>query len=144
MIENLGSLFETNAPAIGHGVNTRGLMGSGIAVLFKNKFPKMHEAYVRLCSENLFNPGETLVYVPHEGPVVYNMASQEFPGADARLELLASSADMAAEHADSLGFERIAIPRIGCGIGGLKWEDVRPVLEGIEKLHDLEFEVWVM
>lgn len=144
MRELLGDLFTSDAPALGHGVNTRGIMGAGIALQFKNRYPEMHEAYVKLCNMELFRPGTTFVYAPKDGSrYVYNMASQEFPGADARLELLEEAATLAGEDAVFRGFDRIAIPRIGCGIGGLDWTDVVPLLEDIEQRTGIEFEVWI-
>ena len=49
MIEKTGNLFDSGYHAIGHGVNCRGIMGAGIAVEFKDRFPKNYQEYVTKC-----------------------------------------------------------------------------------------------
>lgn len=131
-----GDLFSEDVPAIGHGVNTKGAMASGIAVPVRQRFPRMHEEYVELCQAGLFRPGT--VWVAFErGQYVFNIASQEFPGANARLDYLEDAFVDALVEAERLGVEKIALPQIGCGVGGLDWSDVEKVLRS----HTERFEV---
>lgn len=122
-----GDLFQSGAPAIGHGVNTKGLMSSGIAVLFKNKFPRMHENYLLLCEMESFKPGTTWV-VNEDGTLIFNIASQELPGANASYDYLRSALEDGLAKADRLGVRELALPQIGCGVGGLDWALVEPII----------------
>lgn len=141
MIEMTGDIFDTKAQAIGHGVNVLGVMGAGIALQFKTKFPDMYQAYAYACANGGLEPGGVYAYM-YEDLIVYNIASQANPGADARLEWLESGLYSTAEHAWSLGLDLIALPHIGCGIGGLSLTDVAPLLLDIESYTGVEFELW--
>lgn len=143
MIKRKGSLFDTDARAIGHGVNTQGVMGSGIAVEFKNRFPKNFTAYRNACVTGLFRPGEAFVF-PEGSTVVANIASQEKTGKSAKYSyLLTATVDAALSLKDYYGIDTLAIPLIGCGIGGLEWPAVEYILRAVEIIvPNFEFEVW--
>lgn len=138
-----GDLFTSTTGAIGHGVNTRGAMGAGIAVIFKRKYPAMYEEYHDLCRRGELRPGEVFPWRdPNTGLWVYNIASQDRPGPDARLEWLSTGASAALEHAAANDIKTIALPRIGCGIGGLVYEDVEWALRQVERNRESGFEIW--
>jgi len=143
MIKRKGNLFDTTAKAVGHGVNTEGVMGSGIAVEFKNRFPKNYQAYRNACLTGLFQPGEAFVYV-EDGMTIANIASQKHPGPNAAYSwLLTASVDAALNLMDFHHIDTLAIPLIGCGIGGLEWPAVEYVLRAVEIIvPNFEFEVW--
>jgi O-acetyl-ADP-ribose deacetylase (regulator of RNase III) len=143
MIRKKGDLFSTTASAIGHGVNTQGVMGSGIAVLFKEKFPKNYQTYHNACKMRLLLPGETLIF-KEDGRFITNIASQEKTGRNATYNYLMTAAtDAALQLNDVYNIKRLAIPLIGCGIGGLEWEGVEVILKAVEIIvPGFEFEVW--
>jgi O-acetyl-ADP-ribose deacetylase (regulator of RNase III) len=146
MIEKSGDLFTTEQNVIGHGVNVVGVMGAGVAKLVADKFPTVKERYVEACQRHALRPGETqLLVVPTRGEpkLIANMASQINPGPCANLELLDSSVRDAVRQCQNVGHDVMAIPQIGCGIGGLTWDEVEPVLAQIEADTDFTFEVWV-
>jgi O-acetyl-ADP-ribose deacetylase (regulator of RNase III) len=142
MIKKKGDLFTSTAQAIGHGVNCHGVMGSGIAVAFKEKFPRNYVSYRNACQTKMLQPGETIVF--NEGGLfIFNIASQAQPGANATYPFLFSAAYDAAQQAVALGINRLAIPLIGCGIGGLEWKHAEKILLAVEGIFvDFEFEVW--
>lgn len=72
---------------------------------------------------------------------MFNMATQDRPGPRARIEWVKDSAKLVAEFAQVHNIDRVAIPRIGCGIGGLEWADVRLALSAAET-GMFQFEVW--
>lgn len=143
MREFTGNLFGSDATALGHGVNVDGLMGAGIAKQFAALFPTMHMNYRALCNAKLLMPGE--VYV-HTTPnlTIYNIASQDRPGRNARLDWLAEGIDAALSDTSLLGHSALALPRIGCGIGGLSWDDVEPLLAEIEARHSTELHIYTI
>lgn len=139
-----GDLFASSAPALAHGVNIRGFMNAGIAKEFRVRFPEMHAEYQALCRRDGLAAGEVQAWKdPKSGRWVYNLASQDEPGAYARLEWLDTSARAMLAHASHHGVGIVAMPRIGCGIGGLRWRDVERTLSGIaHDSDDVQLEVW--
>lgn len=61
--------------------------------------------------------------------MVYNLATQQQPGADARLGAIATSVAAMLTDAEQHGLPEVGVPHLGAGIGGLLWPDVRQVLE---------------
>lgn len=143
MINKTGDLFDSDAPALGHGVNCAGVMGAGIAKAFREKFPHNYENYRAACKAGQLKPGGVHVNFEH-GVHIINIASQNMPGADASYEWLFESTLRAARGAVKKGLDRIAIPMIGCGIGGLDDQKVVTVLHAVEHIVDykMDFELW--
>lgn len=141
-----GDLFETDLKAIGHGVNLRGIMGGGVAAEVKRRYPRVFETYQRIC---LFKPEEFKLgdVLPasqsSKDPIIFNMATQDLPGADARYEAVYDSAISALALAKSLGIQEIAIPKIASDIGGLEWEEVEYRLHMAEFVNDSNFVVYI-
>lgn len=126
-----GDLFAADdLPGLAHGCNCAGAMGAGIAVEFKRRWPDMYEAYRRLCAEGRFQPGDVFVW---EAPdrVVFNLGTQRTWRTKATLEAIEASLRRTLELAAEKGVARIGVPRIGAGLGGLPWADVRAVLERV-------------
>lgn len=141
LIERKGDLFTSTAAAYAHGVNTAGLMGAGIAVNFKHAYPLMYRVYRHACKTGVLIPGDILAWT--EGNrTVYNIASQDKPGRNARLEWFESGLIAALEMAGRENTDTIAMPRIGCGIGGLDWVDVRDIVEHYAEAQPVDIEVW--
>lgn len=142
-----GDMFTTTANAIGHGCNVKGAMGAGVAGIVARKFPETEKRYSQLCARNGLDGG--MVLVTHETDengdpfFVFNMMTQIWPGADARLELIKAAAANAVSKAIAYDITTIAVPQIGCGIGGLTWDQVEPVLAASER-DGFEWEVWTL
>jgi O-acetyl-ADP-ribose deacetylase (regulator of RNase III) len=138
-----GDLFTTEAPALAHGVNTQGVMG-GIAAQFAARYGGLERDYDYHCFRGGFLPGDIYVWegtVPLE-PTIYNLATQDAPGPNARIEWVAFAlANMATDLRDRR-ITRVAMPRIGCGIGGLTWEQVEPFVATLAEHVDVE--VWTL
>lgn len=122
-----GDLFQLGLPALGHGCNCTGAMGAGIAVEFRRRFPEMYEEYRELCQKGEFQLGDIFVWEA-PGVVVYNLATQPIPRPSATLEAIDTSIRAALADAAGRGLPRLGVPRIGAGLGGLKWADVAEVL----------------
>jgi O-acetyl-ADP-ribose deacetylase (regulator of RNase III) len=133
--ETTGDLFALDVDAIGHGCCMRGVMGAGIAKEFSSRWPEMFYAYKALCRSGDFSLGS---YMRYEVPVdpqtsprlefVYNLCTQVASGADARLDAIDAAVRSALVDAAERRIWSLALPQIGCGIGGLQWPDVRTVL----------------
>lgn len=142
IIHREGDLFESqDLHALAHGCNRQGAMGAGIAVQFKTRWPRMYFAYKRWCQSGHLALGSMFPWPTHwadrrsEGGIwlepdlmIYNCITQDI-GADAVIEAMIESLIVAAIHANKNNITEIGIPEIGCGIGGLKSENLKSVLE---------------
>lgn len=125
-----GDLFELGLPAIGHGVNCRGMMGAGIARIFRDRYPGMYAAYNILCEKDCLPLGCVMIW-KEANVTIYNLATQLFPGAEATLEAVENSVRLAVSNCATAGISALGLPRIGCGIGGLNWPDVKAIMEKV-------------
>ncbi len=131
--EVTGDLFGMDLPAIGHGVNCAGVMGAGIAVEFKRRWPVMYLEYKALCTDERLVPGDIFTWYAGHGVRVYNMATQQRPDGGARLHIIGKCVRAVLEHARQRDLPKVGIPRIGAGLGGLDWDDVRVVLRAVSR-----------
>lgn len=117
-----GDLFESGLPAIAHGVNCRGVMGAGIATQFKARYPDMFESYRRRCLKGHMMPGDIMAWQHGQG-IVFNLATQDKPGADAQPWMITAAVGHMVAEAHyfhrKYNITEIGMPMIGCGIGGL-------------------------
>lgn len=130
-----GDLFDPawGFQAIAHGVNLKGVMGAGVAAECAMRWPKMKSEYVYQCESQRLRLGSTFYYFAEDtSQMIYNIASQEHPGPDARLDALAVGLHSAMWHAgELLGMEKFGVPMIGAGIGGLGEDSVLTVMEQV-------------
>lgn len=130
----IGNLFEYPG-SIAHGCNTKGLMGAGVAKIVANQFPQAHKFYMATCSPyaepcDRFVPGDAQVFLTGvEGRYLVNLATQDHPGANATYWWVMLSMANMFERLRLLNVNEVAIPRIGCGIGGLKWHGVEEAIK---------------
>ena len=121
-----------------HGCNCAGAMGRGIAVQFRKKFPQMYESYRRMCLSGNYNPGDVYDYDYGYGHV-YNLATQQhysIPSKLAKLEYIEASMNKMMLLAEADGVKAIALPKIGAGLGGLNWDEVKQVIEKVAAKHN--------
>ena len=136
-IENgdIFSIEEVNSFA--HGCNCAGSMGHGIAVQFRKKFPEMFEKYRQMCLNGKFLPGDVYDFDYGMGHV-YNLATQLHycvPWQLAKLEHIETSMRKMMLLAEIDKVQRIALPKIGAGHGGLRWQDVKSIIEKVAANH---------
>lgn len=149
--ERTGDMFTSKAQVLVQGVNTKGVMGAGIAKQFREKFPDMYESYRIFCEKGWLNPGdvhtspniEELPYFQRGKPefIIANIASQDLPGPNARLSWLSIGLNSLFFNLSGWNY-LVAIPQIGCGIGGLNWADVKPMIIDYANYYDIDVELW--
>lgn len=125
------SIFEANADVIVNPVNTEGVMGKGLALEFKKRFPDNYKAYAAHCHEGRLAGGSIFATWYSNGPWVVNFATKESWRAPSRLEwiyqgLIALKKFITDRHANV-----VAIPALGCGLGGLDWQSVQTAIEQV-------------
>lgn len=113
--------------AYAHGCNCAGAMGAGIAIEFKRRWPRMFEEYAARCADGRFGLGDVFVWT-EEGHTIFNLGTQIHWRKKAQIPALAKSLAKTLELAAHAGLERIGLPRIGAGLGGLDWTRVKKVI----------------
>lgn len=137
-----GDLFATEGiRAWAQGCNCVGSMDAGVAVAFKKRWPRMFDDYAARCADGRFRLGDVFVWVEGDA-VVYNLAIQEHWKAKAKLAALVRALRKMVELASHAGVERIALPRIGTGLGGLDWARVKKVLAEVGDETTVQLEVF--
>lgn len=134
-----GNLLEADTDALVNTVNTVGVMGKGIALQFKRAFPENYEAYRRACDQKQIRLGEMFVFETGRlAPPRYiiNFPTKDHWRSRSKLEDIEAGLDDLAGVIRERGVRSIAIPPLGCGHGGLAWNQVRPRIE--RALADLE------
>jgi O-acetyl-ADP-ribose deacetylase (regulator of RNase III) len=126
-----GDLFHTSGiRAYAQGVSCAGSMDAGVAVAFKKRWPRMAEEYTARCSDGRFNLGDVFVWTEGD-ETVYTLGIQMHWKDRARLAALTRALSRTVEFAERAGVEKIGLPRIGTGLGGLDWNRVKDVLQKI-------------
>ena len=126
-----GNLFESKMQTLTNTVNTVGIMGVGIAKQFKARFPKMFEDYKKRCQRNLVVTGVPFVWksaAANEGWVL-NFPTKQHWRANSRMEWIEQGLDYLVQRYQNWGIQSLAIPALGCSLGGLRWQEVKPVME---------------
>lgn len=126
-----GDIFRIDGvSSYAHGCNCAGAMGKGIAVQFKSKYPDMYLEYKQLCKENKFCPGDVFDYDYGNGHI-YNLGTQATWRTRAKIEYIEKALIQMLELASGDNVTAIALPAIGAGLGGLKWDDVKAIIETV-------------
>ena len=117
-----------------HGCNCSGVMGKGIAVQFKAKFPNMFKQYNILCKKGEFTLGDVFEYNYGDG-YIFNLGTQLSWRNRAEISAIKQSFEKMLSLASKKGVNKIALPKIGAGLGGLNWLDVKKVIEDIAETY---------
>ena len=128
-----GNLLEAQVEALINTVNTEGVMGKGIALQFKQAFPDMYKAYEKACSSGDVKLGRMHVFDLGGlvgGPRwIINFPTKGHWRSRSKLaDIDAGLADLV-EQIRRLNIHSIALPPLGCGHGGLNWNDVYPRIQ---------------
>lgn len=142
-----GNLLKQNdVDAIVNTVNCVGVMGKGIALQFKNKWPANFREYQAACKAHLVQPGKVLVHDSGglaKPNFIINFPTKDHWKGKSQLSYIKEGlADLIAK-IEHLGIRSIAIPPLGCGNGGLDWSEVRPLIEkAFESVPEVEVRVF--
>lgn len=127
------NLLEADAEALVNTVNTVGVMGKGIALQFKRKFPENFKAYKQACDKEEVEIGRMFVFSFDRltNPrYIINFPTKNHWREESRLEYVREGLDALVGEVRDLKIHSIAVPPLGCGNGGLDWEsEVRPLME---------------
>lgn len=136
-----GDLLKSRMHALVNTVNTVGVMGKGIALAFKRRYPAMFEDYAQRCAH-----GEVKLGHPYpwqvEDHIVVNFPTKEHWRAVSRISDIEAGLEVLERNYKAWGIRSIAVPPLGCGNGQLEWRVVAPVLlKHLERL-DIPVELY--
>lgn len=129
-----GNLLEANTDALVNTVNTVGVMGKGIALMFKEAFPENFEAYEVACKHGHVHVGKMFVTERRQlmGPKwIINFPTKKHWRNSSKIEWIEEGLEDLKRVIVEYGIESVAVPPLGSGNGGLEWEAVRPLIERV-------------
>jgi len=142
IIEIPGNIFESSCQTIVNTVNCVGVMGKGIALEFKYRFPEMYESYVKLCKKRLLKPGFLHLWKKSR-PWILNFPTKYYWMLPSKIEYIELGLKKFAQTYSKKGITSIAFPELGTSSGGLKWEDVKKIMcHHLEPLTNLDVEIY--
>jgi len=131
-----GNLLEADTDALVNTVNTVGVMGKGIALMFKEAFPENFKAYEAACKTNDVRIGRMLVTERKDlmGPKwIINFPTKKHWRQPSKIEWIASGLEDLKRVIVEEKIKSVALPPLGSGNGKLDWQEVRPVIEAALK-----------
>lgn len=141
-----GNLLESDAEALVNTVNTVGVMGKGIALMFKERFPANLEAYARACESKEVNVGKVFVTETGEllGPRwIVNFPTKQHWRSPSKMQWIEDGLKDLREFILKNNVRSIAIPPLGAGNGGLDWNEVLPKIEAaLGDIDEVEIQVY--
>ncbi|MDW5299691.1 MAG: macro domain-containing protein [Sedimentibacter sp.] len=137
-----GDLFSSPAQVLVNTVNTVGVMGKGIALEFKNKYPEMFKAYQNACENQSFDIGKLLLWKKSEKWILLFPTKKNWR-APSQISYIEKGLEKFVQSYEKLGIESIAFPRLGCGNGGLDWNVVKPIIEKYLKPLPIHIYIYV-
>jgi O-acetyl-ADP-ribose deacetylase (regulator of RNase III) len=122
-------LFSIGAQTVVNTVNCVGVMGKGIALEFRRRFPRMFADYVRRCRRGEVRPGVPYLYVDGSGTRIVNFPTKDDWRNGSEIVWVDLGLERIAERAREWNITSLALPPPGCGNGGLAWTQVGPIVE---------------
>jgi uncharacterized protein YwgA/O-acetyl-ADP-ribose deacetylase (regulator of RNase III) len=124
----IGDIFESEAQTLVNTVNTVGVMGKGIALGFRKRFPEMYDDYVRRCARREVHLGVPYFYRRLVPPHVINFPTKDHWRSVSKLNDIVHGLKYLQSHIAAWGVTSLAVPPLGCGEGRLEWRVVGPTL----------------
>lgn len=146
MIEfKTGNLLEADVEALVNTVNTKGVMGKGVALQFKQAFPANYEAYRHACVRGDVDIGRVFIfrtgYLQNPRWII-NVPTKRDWKQPSRIEYVRRGVEALIDTLRTYDIKSVAIPPLGAGSGGLDWNSVKSII--IEALHQLpNVRAWV-
>lgn len=141
-----GNLLEAEAEALVNTVNTVGVMGKGIALQFKENFPANFQIYASACKKGDMQVGKMLVVKEHTlggEKLIINFPTKTEWFKNSQYSYIEEGLKDLVNVIEQYNIKSIAIPPLGCGNGGLKWEKVKPMMDKyLGSLSNTEIQVY--
>jgi len=141
-----GDILAEDAEALVNTVNCVGVMGRGVALQFKKAFPENFRAYARACQGGEVKLGAMFVFETGtltNPRTIINFPTKRHWRGNSRIEAVEAGLKDLVCVVNARGIRSMAVPPLGCGLGGLDWKIVRPrIEEALGSLNSLEVVVF--
>ena len=138
-----GDLFSSNCQALVNTVNCLGVMGKGIALQVKNKYPEMYKEYKQFCKEGKLKVGSLHFYKLPSERLIVNFPTKIHWINPSKIEYIEAGLNTFVSSYKELGITSIAFPKLGCNNGGLDWGIVKDVMvKYLSRCEDLYVEIY--
>ena len=124
----VGDILKSKAQTLVNTVNCVGIMGKGIALEFKNRFPEMFKDYAQRCERHEVRIGQPYLYKNLFGQQIVNFPTKEHWKSVSKVSDIEKGLEYLLAHYNHWGITSIAIPPLGCGNGQLEWKVVGPLI----------------
>lgn len=140
-----GDFFEFDADIMVNTVNCVGVMGAGVALAFKKRFPEMFADYVQKCKARQIHPGQPSVWVQRD-MISKEIAIVNFPTKDdwrnpSKYSYIEDGLQWFSRYLEDKKGKIVTLPALGCGHGGLEWSTVRAMI--LSKLENSPADIYV-
>lgn len=136
------SIFDSTCQTLVNTVNCVGVMGRGLALEFKMRFPTMYEQYRAACKRGALRPGMLLLFRDSTSWIL-NFPTKDHWKYPSKIEYLEVGLRKFAESYQEKGITSIAFPKLGTTSGKLDWDAVRDVMyRYLEPLRNLQVEIY--
>jgi O-acetyl-ADP-ribose deacetylase (regulator of RNase III) len=124
-----GNMFDDDSTIRVNTVNCVGVMGKGVALAFKTRYPTMFLEYRRACRTGMIQPGQLQVCGPEKGQIILNFPTKRHWRDNSRYEDIRSGLKALRSYLSVQGAVKVSVPALGCGHGGLDWKIVSSMIE---------------
>ncbi len=138
----VGDILQSKAQTLINTVNCVGVMGKGIALEFKSRFPDMYDDYVKRCEQGEVKLGMPYLYKTLFLPQIINFPTKDHWKSISRLGDIERGLQYLLEHYQAWGVTSLAIPPLGCGNGQLEWRVVGPLIYRFVKAMPIPVEMY--
>jgi O-acetyl-ADP-ribose deacetylase (regulator of RNase III) len=138
----IGDILESRAETLVNTVNCVGVMGKGIALEFKNRFPEMYTDYIERCNRGDVKPGLPYLYRTLFPPQIINFPTKDHWKSVSKISDIERGLKYLVAHYKEWGVESLAIPPLGCGNGQLEWRSVGPLIYRYAKQMNVPVEMY--
>ncbi len=143
---NKGDILQDESEALVNTVNCVGVMGRGIALQFKNKYPSNFKEYAQACGQKRVKPGQMFIHQVGElrnPKYIINFPTKRHWRNKSRMEDVENGLKALAQEIRELEIRSVAVPPLGCGLGGLDWGAVKKlIIDYLGQLDDVEITVY--
>ena len=138
----VGDIFQSEAQTLINAVNCVGVMGKGIALEFKKRFPEMYEDYIVRCARKEVRIGEPYLFRGAALPQIINFPTKDHWKSLSRIEDIEHGLKYLLSRYKEWGISSLAVPALGCGNGQLEWQVVNPLIQKYVQKMDIPVEVY--
>ncbi|WP_259699369.1 macro domain-containing protein [Pseudomonas protegens] len=124
----IGDMFQSNAQTLVNTVNCVGVMGKGVALEFKKRWPGLMSDYTNRCAQKIVKPGEPYIYNDMLGTSIVNFPTKDHWRSPSKLVDIEKGLELFVQNYKTWNVTSVAFPPLGCGNGGLEWDLIGPIM----------------